>query len=373
MYLFTKKILLCLLFSLSLSISWAQIPTLTDQAKISIITCGTSTELHSLFGHTGIRIQDNALGIDAVYNYGAFDFRVANFYGKFIKGDLLYFIGLDDFDSFIFNYQADSRSVWEQVLNITLEQKQQIFEDLAQTYGTDSALYTYKFVDKNCTTLAADLIKKYTQVELNPDLLSHNNQSNRSILNTYLQNTYFPAFGINLAFGAKTDQKIDHVFLPLQLLKVLEKTKINNLPLAQPVQQIYKAPDSKLNQLPVVLAITAFFLVVGLLCMYRSVANVFFILIGIFSLVLFGLQFYSNHTEVHLNYNLLAVNPMYFLAAYYSIARATKKLQKVLQILLVCTLVYLLVVLIQGFIYFVFPLVLGLLIALVLSYKIHLK
>ena len=373
MYLFTKKLFLSLWVCFIVNCSWAQVPKLTDQAKVSILTCGTSTELHSLFGHTGIRIQDPQLGVDLVYNYGAFDFGVPNFYGKFIKGDLLYFIGLDDFASFLFNYQADGRSVWEQVLNISQSQKQNLFKDLAESFGTEKALYTYKFIDKNCTTLAADLITKHTGVKLDPQLVESANQSNRSLLNSYLQNTYFPAFGINLAFGAKTDQRIDHVFLPKQLLEVVEKTTIQNQPLAQPTVQLYEAPEIKINQLPVVLALIGFFLIVGLLCMYRKVAVLFFIFLGLFGLVLFGLQFYSNHSEVHLNYNLLAINPIYFMAAYYTLVQADKKLKRVLQLLLLCTIVYTVIVLLQGYLYFVFPILLGVFIALLITYKLHLK
>ena len=373
MFTFIKKylILIVLIWS-SLSV-FAQVPQLTEKSKVSIITCGTSTELHSLFGHTGIRIQDTNLGLDLVYNYGAFDFGVPNFYGKFIQGDLLYFIGLDDYASFLFNYQADGRSVWEQVLNISQSQKQNLFKELAESFGTEKALYTYKFIDKNCTTLAADLITKHTGVKLDPKLVESSNQSNRSFLNSYLQNTYFPAFGINLAFGAKTDKKIDHVFLPKQLLEVIDKTTIQNMPLAKPVITVYEAPNSETNQLPIVLGITGFFIVLGLLTMYRNIAILFFIALGLFSLVLFGLQFYSDHSEVQLNYNLLTVNPLYFLAAYYTIAHANKKLKRVIQIIFICTLLHIVFVITQGYLYFVFPIILGVLISLIITYKLHIK
>jgi hypothetical protein len=36
--------------------------------------CGTGNRILLSFGHTAIRVSDAVLGVDVVYNYGAFDF-----------------------------------------------------------------------------------------------------------------------------------------------------------------------------------------------------------------------------------------------------------------------------------------------------------
>ena len=69
-----------------------QILPLSENAEVSIITCGTGSEIYSLFGHTAIRIKDTENQIDEVYNYGTFDFNTPNFILKFVKGDLQYFV-----------------------------------------------------------------------------------------------------------------------------------------------------------------------------------------------------------------------------------------------------------------------------------------
>ena len=53
-------------------ISYSQGLQLSEQAQISVLTCGPGDELYSIFGHTAIRIQDNLSGFDTVYNYGMF-------------------------------------------------------------------------------------------------------------------------------------------------------------------------------------------------------------------------------------------------------------------------------------------------------------
>ena len=74
-----KKLLLLLLLIFS-GTSFSQNINLTDNAKVSIFTCGRGNELYTTFGHTAIRIKDEASNLDVVYNYGAFDFNTDNFY-----------------------------------------------------------------------------------------------------------------------------------------------------------------------------------------------------------------------------------------------------------------------------------------------------
>lgn len=51
-----------------------------DSIRLSLLTCAPGEEIYSLFGHTAIRYEDPANGIDAVFNYGLFSFNTPNFY-----------------------------------------------------------------------------------------------------------------------------------------------------------------------------------------------------------------------------------------------------------------------------------------------------
>jgi hypothetical protein len=73
------------------------------------VTCAPGTEIYALFGHSALRIADPLLGLDRVYNYGTFDFRTPNFYGRFLRGDLSYFLSATSFVTFYAAYQADLR------------------------------------------------------------------------------------------------------------------------------------------------------------------------------------------------------------------------------------------------------------------------
>ena len=85
-----RIILFIFFFSFSFSLFSFQ---LSQNSQISVITIGPSQkELYSAFGHSGIRVKDDSLGIDYFYNYGVFDFDQPNFYINFLKGKLLYMV-----------------------------------------------------------------------------------------------------------------------------------------------------------------------------------------------------------------------------------------------------------------------------------------
>ena len=102
--------ILLLIFSFC-ALAQNRVPTLSQQAEISVLTIGSGPELYDSFGHTAVRVKDVPQGIDVVFNYGLFDFDTPNFYTKFAQGKLLYRLGISHFDKFLQNYIAQQRRV----------------------------------------------------------------------------------------------------------------------------------------------------------------------------------------------------------------------------------------------------------------------
>ena len=50
----------------------------TSALLSEVLTCAPGEEIYSLFGHTAIRYEEPARGIDRVYNYGLFSFNTPN-------------------------------------------------------------------------------------------------------------------------------------------------------------------------------------------------------------------------------------------------------------------------------------------------------
>lgn len=298
------------------SIVFSQNQQLSSTAQVSIFTCDRGEELYSTFGHTALRIKDEANALDVVYNYGYFDFRTENFYFKFVKGDLKYFMNVTSYDDFVFEYKLDRREVIEQTLNLPLAKKQELFDALNKSLLSDEKFYTYKFIDRNCTTMITNKINgvygKETIQKVDDKTISY-----RTLLYPYFENYFWYKLGINLVFGAKTDANAEKLFLPIELLHSLDKAKFDGKPLVSKkeivVQGVTIQPKfSFFNSIYLICAILFILVVLNnrvLLLSYLFICG----LLGIF-LCLIGL--YSEHQELLWNYNALLFNPLLLLVPF---------------------------------------------------------
>ncbi len=71
----------------------------TDSIRISLLTCASGSEIYSLFGHTAIRYENFTQGIDAVFNYGMFNFNAPNFIFRFALGETDYQLGVTSYEA----------------------------------------------------------------------------------------------------------------------------------------------------------------------------------------------------------------------------------------------------------------------------------
>ena len=236
------KKLLCLFFLFVSVLSFSQNSTLSKNSKVSIFTCGRGNELYTTFGHTAIRIKDEGINLDVVYNYGAFDFNTANFYLKFVKGDLQYFINATSYEEFIYEYQMEKREVVEQTLNFSLPQKQELFELLNTSLFSEERSYTYKFIDRNCTTMVVEKINKMLGKHL-IQKVDDKTITYRELLYPYFENHFYYKLGINIIFGAKTDAKAEKLFLPSELMHSLDKAKYNGKPIVTKTEKIVEGAE----------------------------------------------------------------------------------------------------------------------------------
>ena len=309
-----------LLFFLSNSpFSYGQVP-LSDNAEISLLTCGTGDQLYSIYGHTALRVNDPARGLDIVYNYGTFDFTTPNFYGKFIKGDLQYFVSTSSFEEFNYSYVYDNREITEQVLNLTQTQKQMIFNELSNVLSSDKRFYTYKFIDRNCTTMVADLINSVLPEKISTKI-PDTEKTYRTILYGYLDDNFYENLGINLMFGLKTDQKSDKLFLPVELQQGVSLSKNNNGSLVKEERIVYKKVENGANKSLWNNYIS--FVVIMLIPLFLSGKRTFQLIwlsiCGVLGVFFTAVGWYSEHQEVLWNYNALLVNPAFLVLVFFMI------------------------------------------------------
>ena len=132
-----RKIFISILLSIN-GLIWASNIVLSEQSMIQLLTCTPGTETWSKYGHTAVRVTDVENKLDIVFNYGIFDLMADNFYLKFIRGETYYQLGVDRFSTFHTFYRNIGRTTYWQELNLTLLQRQQIFDALMVVLGMDS-------------------------------------------------------------------------------------------------------------------------------------------------------------------------------------------------------------------------------------------
>lgn len=337
-----KKQLLHLFVLLNSLIAFSQFNPITPDTKISILTVDVSNESHTLYGHTAIRIKDDLNKFDYVWNYGMFDFRTENFILKFVKGDLKYFVVAYPYTNFEYSYQQENRSIYEQVLNISLAEKQKLFEKLNQSLFSEDKFYTYKFIDRNCTTKVIDIVNEVLQNKPIKNTL-HKTESYRDILFPYQEKQYWLNLGINIIFGHRPDEQAAILFLPLDLMKVLDNTQYQGKSLTTKAETLFQAsqPEHKFSFWNSSYALIL--LLFPFVILNRKATNiVFFSILGLIGLFFCLVGFYSLHREVLWNYNILLFNPLLLILIYFLFKNNLKAIKKLSLICLMCLGGYLL-------------------------------
>jgi len=325
---------------LSFSTGFSQQFQLNENTKISILTVDVADEVHSLYGHTALRIQDSKSGIDVVFNYGMFDFRTENFALKFVKGDLQYYAAAYPYIDFEYSYQLDNRSIYEQVLDLSLSEKQQLFEKLNTSLNSDDKYYTYKFIDRNCTTKVIDIVNEVLQ---NKPIVKKNinTKTYRDVLFPYVNNHFYEQLGINIIFGGKVDNQATTMFLPLDLMENLAKTNYHGKPIVTETKTLFKA-----NRTPEVSYLDSIYSLIAILLIFvlfnkKATNIIYFSILGLIGLLFSVIGLYSFHSELLWNYNVSLFNPLFLLLVYFIIRNNTQWIKKLSTVCLVAIGVYL--------------------------------
>ncbi|WP_338359965.1 DUF4105 domain-containing protein [Yeosuana marina] len=317
-----KKYLLVILCLLAVFTLKAQTHTLSRHAEISVLTIGPGSSLNDAFGHNAFRIKDSLNHIDVVFNYGIYDFNTPNFYIKFAQGRLNYLIGMNYYKDFYRNYKEENRTIKEQVLNLSQNEKQRLLNFLANNIKPENRRYLYDFFYDNCATKIRDVLETVTdnKIKFNtPD--GFKEQTFRQLIYSNLNKNSWGSFGIDLALGSVIDQKAtpyEHMFLPKYIFKFFENVTLSNSgeKLVKQTHILYQKTDTPEtnNFLTSPLMIFGIIGILILFITFKDYKNkkrsnwldvVLFFATGIIGILILLLWFATDHKGTHQNYNLL--------------------------------------------------------------------
>ena len=316
-----KKAALFLLLTIASNLLPAQQLLLSDEAQISILTVAPGVQLNDAFGHNAFRIKDDVNNLDIIFDYGRFDFNTPNFYLNFARGKLNYSIGTSNFNRFLRVYAYQNRTIKEQVLNVSQNQKQKLYNFLIENNQPENRFYLYDFFFDNCATKMKDVLK----IVLGNDISFEKPkdikpQTFRTLIQDHLNWNSWGSLGIDVALGSVIDttpKTEDYMFLPENIYRFFEVATLNNNePLIEDSSLIFVQKDRVHSSSFFVspLFILGFISLIFTLITFKDFKQrkrtkwldvLLFSVTGIIGLCVLLLWFATDHSATKHNYNLL--------------------------------------------------------------------
>ena len=308
-------------FCFFVSNSFAQSINLSEESEISVLTIGPGNSLNDAFGHSAFRVRDKRKQIDLVYNYGIYDFNTPNFYTKFAQGKLNYLIGRNYYEDFYNGYVYQNRTIEEQILNLTDNEKQQVFDYLENNYKPENRAYLYDFFYDNCATrIKGVLIKNCNSGITFNEPENFQAETFRTLIQNQLEANTWGSVGIDIALGSVIDRPAtqeEHMFLPEFIHAFFkEATLSNGKKLVKKNQLIFEKRDLKVKS-NILISPLFVFSIFGLLIIAitfldyknnkrnRILDIVIFAFTGVIGVFILLLWFATDHSATAQNYNLL--------------------------------------------------------------------
>jgi hypothetical protein len=303
-----------------------RLPRLSDGAEVSLITYTPGDELYQSFGHSAIRVRDDLLGMDRLYNFGVFDFETPNFYVNFAHGDLRYQLAVSQADEEIRTVGAYGQGVTELPLNLSLTQRQALFAALEINLLPENRFYLYDFILDNCSTRPRDVIERTTGGTI--VLRDGGKQTFRDMLDPYFTRMPWVGLGVSLLMGAKIDRLAsprEACFLPHDLERAVQMSKNGEQNLAGEKREIFPAenlPGSSPFLSPIFIfwgggALWFFFWLLRRKGHSRWPTAFALMIPGLLGIFVFALSFWTHLWVLHENYNLLWLIPLHFPAGLW--------------------------------------------------------
>jgi len=311
---------------------------LSPESEISLLTCDPGDQMYTMFGHSAIRVFDPVHNIDEVYNYGTFNFNTPYFYIKFIRGKLKYKLSIARYIDFLDEYYYYRQSVYEQVLNLTYDERIRTYEFLKKNHLPENRYYLYDFYFDNCATRIRDVFEYI----LGDKLVFIEPQDNiqytfREMTVIYTEPHPWSGTGINMALGQPADRMAtyrEYMFLPDFMMDAFShaiiKGKYDNIPFVKESHYVYKAPVAKVqsNSFSFLNPVSVMFIVFIVLLLatvielknrswYVMIDKSLFFITGILGILVLFLWFGTDHSPTKDNWNLLWAWPFHFIVAFF--------------------------------------------------------
>lgn len=314
----------------------SQLKELSPKSQISVLTCGSGSDLYTTFGHSAIRVQDPSQGLDVVYNYGTFNFDPPMFYVEFAMGKLNYSLSKQNMPNFLYAYEMENRWVKEQLLQLNPMERNDLFQFLEKNYRPENRDYKYDFFFNNCATKIGDVLQEALGNNLHfNDGHLEKNYTFRQLIHQNLITNSWSSFGIDLALGAIIDRTAtikEHMFLPIYVMEQLNNTTLSGHDLVVRERSILSTVKKEekgyflASPLFWILAMLLFVLTITYIDLKnhtrsRLMDSILFFVTGLAGVLLIFLWFFTDHTATANNFNILWAFPLNLIVGFFIVKK----------------------------------------------------
>jgi hypothetical protein len=192
-----------------------------SELSVYLITMGQGDLLWERYGHNAIGIRDARTGADMVYNWGIFSFDQPGFVGRFLRGEMMYWMAPFDGRQTIAEYIAYNRGVTIQELNFSPAQRIAMRDFVLWNAREENKYYAYDYFRDNCSTRVRDALDRVLggairfATESLSTSFSYRDHSLRLMAEDPLVSV-----GMNIGLGRPSDRPItawEEMFIPMKL------------------------------------------------------------------------------------------------------------------------------------------------------------
>ena len=324
-----------------------------------LVTVDVGNRLWDNFGHTALRVRDEASGADLLFNWGGFDAS-----GGMLRFGLDFFLGETNYRLFTIpteqayaQYRSEERTVWEERINLNNAEKSRLYQRLMWNLEPDNLVYAYDYFDDNCTTRLRDYLDEALDGRLSGRFAGMTEITYRQVIEDHYASLAAVAMLLDIGMNSNIDRAMSEweaMFLPLTLRRQLlgvqsdvalagerlgllaESRVVAAFPpparqwnaylvfmliltvlslwlmLTRKKPRFSRYIDSTPSEQQATLPPTGF-RVLGALCLICSAFS------GLLGCLMLGSWFWSGHEDLHHNANLLLFWPTDLLGVIYSL------------------------------------------------------
>lgn len=317
-----------------------------SELSVYLMTMGQGDQVWERYGHNAIGIRDRRTNADVVFNWGLFSFDEPGFIGRFLRGEMMYWMGGQDAASALAQYRMLNRTVEVQELNLSPAQRLALLEFIQWNARDENKFYRYDYFLDNCSTRVRDALDRVLggAIRSATDTVNSGTTFRWQALRLMAEDRLI-TLGVDIGLGRRTDRPIsqwEEMFIPMKVRDRVRELRVPDdsgrlVPLVTSERVVFQAQRAPERESPpalaLPLAVIGILLGGGLAWLGKRQSRVAVpaalaaaVILGALGGALLFLRFMTQHVAAYDNTNLFVYSPLWLIVmpAYLFVGRGAQ-------------------------------------------------